>query len=156
MTSQADVRLLYVQDSEPGFMWAGGRVIDSAEADRRRQIFSVLGQTVRRARIDRRTPVGRVVWGRAVLIVEALLPGKDQSGRPLTLTMTVTGDIRGAERRAKAAGLASKELAAHGLEADRAGLEALLEQAQALRPGLLLAWWLDLWNSFVRTWRGSE
>jgi hypothetical protein len=153
MTSQAVVALLYVQDSEPGFMWVNGCVIAATEADRRQRIFGVLGLTARKARVDRQTPAGRVVWGRAALVIEAPLHGRDRSGRPLSLTMAVLGNPRAADWHDGVVELADAELTRHGLETDRAVLEAILREAQRLRPGLLLAWWLDLRHLLMRTWR---
>jgi hypothetical protein len=149
MAPEAEVCLLYVQDSEPGFMWAGGRVIPAAEADRRQLIFGILGRAVQKALIDRQTPVGRVVWGHASLIIEAPLQGTDRSGRLLTLTMAVLGRIRAVDWHDSAVALAETQLASHGLETDRPALEAVLREAQRLRPGFLLGWWLDLWHSII-------
>jgi hypothetical protein len=153
MATQAEVKLLYVQDTEPAFMWADGRVIPTGEAARRQRIFGVLGQTVREARVDRQTTAGRIVWGHTALVVEIPLPGEDRSGRPLLLTMAILGDTHTADWHDRAIELADAKLTAHGLETDRGRLEAVLREAQRSRPGPLLAWWLDGWHFLERAWR---
>lgn len=153
MTASAALRLLYVQDADPGFLWANGRIVPSAETKRRDLIFEALDRTAREARVDRQTPSGRVIWGRVALAVETPLHGTDPADRSLLVTMAFLGDTRTSAWHGEAVDLAVTELAAHGLQADRTTLTELLSEAQRLRPTPPLGWWLDAWHFFVRVLR---
>lgn len=132
------LRLMYAEkyDGEEPFSWYRGQALSADQLPERAQVYREMGDIARGARLDRRTPWGRMLTARdrQLIVVEVMLPPEPGRHRRGLVTIAISAGRPDSSWARDAAVEAAEILGVAGFDITQRAIEQAFKEGWEKRP----------------------